>query len=122
MEQSAKDYNTAPALLGKKKQPGLEREDVAPLISSRLQREPVFFAHDPDAGFRQANTLKPDLLPRRGDVDVLLQVLECRPSAEEQDRMAKSDAGSLRIDVQQGQPLPNLEEPLAWSAIAALLP
>jgi hypothetical protein len=113
----------SPALWGRKRRPTIDADPaVAPLLSSRAEREPVFYLYDRQSGFQAAGDLKPDIMPRKGDLDVMLQVLECRPSADEQTRMSQTDAGSLRIDVQQGHPLPQLDEPLAWSALASLLP
>jgi len=80
----------------------------------------VFF--DPHNGFLAGSDIGDDGLRDTGDLDVMVNVDHIRPSAADQGRFANLEGGSLRIDVQQGTPMPNLAERLAWTAIAGFLP
>jgi hypothetical protein len=80
----------------------------------------VYF--DKTRGFVTGSDIGDAGLPDRGDLNVLINVDHIRPSTADQARFANLQGGSLRIDMQQGTPLPSLSERLAWSAIAAILP
>jgi hypothetical protein len=55
-------------------------------------------------------------------LDIVINVDHVRPSLADQGRFVNLEGASLRIDVQQGVPLPTLGERLAWTAIAGFLP
>jgi hypothetical protein len=117
--QESQPDETGPTPFGRKRdQTSLPSSQF--LSSSDLNYEPVFFFHDPVAGFQKASLLSPDRLPRKSDMELGIQILECRPSVEAHARIAKLETGSLRIDMQQAMALPHLDEPLAWSALAGL--
>jgi len=82
----------------------------------------VFVYFDPARGFVAGSDIGDDGLIDRGDANVIVNVDHIRPSAKDQGRFANLQGGSLRIDLQQQNPLPSLSERLAWTAIAAILP
>lgn len=61
---------------------------------------------------------KPELLDHDGDVSVNIGLTQFRPGTGDQ----KDQASQLRIDASQTSPLLNLFAPLAWTAIASLMP
>ena len=81
-----------------------------------------FVYHDERAGFVAGSDIGDEGLRDIGDLDVLVNVDHVRPSLADQGRFVNLQAASLRIDVQQGAPLPSLGERLAWTAIAGFLP
>jgi len=81
-----------------------------------------FVYHDERAGFVAGSDIGDEGLRDVGDLDVLVNVDHVRPSLADQGRFANLQGASLRIDVQQGAPLPSLGERLAWTAIAGFLP
>ena len=80
----------------------------------------IFF--DEHNGFVTGSDIGDDGLRDTGDLDVIVNVDHVRPSAADQSRFVNLEGGSLRIDLQQGIPLPGLAERLAWTAIAGFLP
>jgi len=81
-----------------------------------------FVFYDEHNGFLTGSDIGDDGLRDTGDLDVVVNVDHIRPSAADQGRFANLEGGSLRIDMQQGRPMPNLAERLAWTAIAGFLP
>ena len=79
----------------------------------------VFF--DPHAGFVAGSDIGDAGLSDRGDIHVQVNVDHIHLSRGDQGRLSKLQGGSLRIDLQQAQPLPSLGERLAWTAVAGLL-
>ncbi len=51
-----------------------------------------------------------------------MRVERFRPAVTDRDQLGNLQQGSLRIDLQQTRPMPELVEALAWSAVAAFLP
>jgi hypothetical protein len=93
-------------------------------VTTRAARteEPVFVYYDDTQGFQVASSTDSEDLPDSGHLDTLLRVERFRPSAADRKDYSKIKMGSLRIDLQQTEPMPGLVEVLAWSAVAALLP
>jgi hypothetical protein len=81
-----------------------------------------FVYYDERSGFVAGSDIGDDGLRDSGDLDILINVDHVRPSAADQGRFVNLEGGSLRIDVQQGNPLPSLGERLAWTALAGFLP
>lgn len=81
-----------------------------------------FLYYDERNGFLTGSDIGDDALRDSGDIDVLINVDHVRPSLADQAKFVNLEGGSLRIDVQQGAPLPSLGERLAWTAIAGFLP
>jgi len=81
-----------------------------------------FVYYDEHIGFVTGSDIGDDGLRDSGDLDVLVNVDHVRPSVADQKRFLNLEGASLRIDVQQGAPLPSLSERLAWTAIAGFLP
>jgi hypothetical protein len=82
----------------------------------------TFVYYDEHNGFLTGSDIRDDGLPDAGDLDVIVNVDHVRPSGADQTRFLNLEGGSLRIDIQQGIPLPSLTERLAWTAIAGFLP
>ncbi|MGA8671156.1 MAG: hypothetical protein WB679_14830 [Terracidiphilus sp.] len=61
---------------------------------------------------------KTELLDHDGDVAVSINLTQFRPGTADQ----KAQASQLRVDATQTSPLMNLFAPLAWTAIASLMP
>jgi hypothetical protein len=83
---------------------------------------PVFLYYSEQKGFRPTYDTELDPLPASGNMQVLLRVERFRPAVNDREQLGNLQQGSLRIDLQQTKPLPNLVEALAWSAVAAFLP
>jgi hypothetical protein len=81
-----------------------------------------FVYHDEHSGFVTGSDIGDDGLRDSGDLDIVINVDHVRPSLTDQGRFVNLEGASLRIDVQQGAPLPTLGERLAWTAIAGFLP
>lgn len=81
-----------------------------------------FVYFDERNGFLTGSDIGDDGLRDSGDLDVMVNVDHIRPSDADRNRFANLEGGSLRIDMQQGAPMPNLAERLAWTAIAGFLP
>jgi len=81
-----------------------------------------FVYYDEHKGFLTGSDIGDDDLRDSGDLDVMVNVDHIRPSEADRGRFANLEGGSLRIDMQQGTPMPNLAERLAWTAIAGFLP
>jgi hypothetical protein len=81
-----------------------------------------FVYYDEREGFVTGSDIGDSGLPDSGDIDILVNVDHVRPSAADQERFLNLEGGSLRIDLQQGAPLPSLSERLAWTAIAGFIP
>jgi len=81
-----------------------------------------FVYYDERSGFVTGSDIGDEGLRDAGDLDILVNVDHVRPSTADQGRFMNLEGASLRIDVQQGAPLPSLGERLAWTAIAGFLP
>jgi hypothetical protein len=81
-----------------------------------------FVYYDEHAGFVTGSDISDADLKDAGDLDVVVKVDHVRPSVADQSRFLNLEGASLRIDLQQGAPLPGLAERLAWTAIAGFLP
>ena len=81
-----------------------------------------FVYYDEHDGFLTGSDIGDGGLRDTGDLDVAVSVDHVRPSVADQNRFLNLEGASLRIDVQQGSPLPSLSERLAWTAIAGFLP
>jgi hypothetical protein len=81
-----------------------------------------FVYHDEHRGFVTGNDIGDEGLRDAGDLDIIVNVDHVRPSLADQGRFVNLEGASLRIDVQQGSPLPMLGERLAWTTIAGFLP
>ena len=81
-----------------------------------------FVFYDPQNGFLAGSDIDDKDLIDKGDLDVVINVDHIRPSAKDQQRFENLEGGSLRIDLQQTNPLPTLAERLAWTAVAGFLP
>jgi hypothetical protein len=89
-----------------------------------LPKNATFVFFDPQKGFVPAGSIKPTDIqgfPESGDVKIELHVERFRPSAVDAASLATLGTGTLRIDVQQATPLPDLSEALAWTAMATLV-
>ncbi len=99
--------------------------ESAGMVSRGIGNAPpraTFIYHDKDKGFVAGTDIGDDGLQDKGDLDVIVNVDHIRPSTTDQARFENLEGGSLRIDLQQSAPLPNLAERLAWTAIAGFLP
>jgi hypothetical protein len=83
---------------------------------------PTFIFVDPKKGFQRSDIMDTSDLPKNGSVNVTLQVQRFRPSQSMAQQFTKTPSGSLRVDVKQTTPLPDLGEALAWTAMAAVVP
>jgi hypothetical protein len=81
-----------------------------------------FVYYDEHNGFVTGSDIGDDGLKDTGDLEVIVKVDHVRPSVADQGRFVNLEGGSLRIDLQQGSPIPGLAERLAWTAIAGFLP
>lgn len=88
------------------------------LADASLQTQYLHF--HPDVGrLRYATDIaKNELLDHDGDVAVSISLSQFRPGSSDQ----KAQASQLRVDATQTSPLMNLFAPLAWTAIASLMP
>src|SRR5258708_1968481 len=81
-----------------------------------------FVYYDEHNGFVTGSDIGDTDLKDTGDLDIIVNVDHVRPSVADQGRFLNLEGASLRIDLQQGLPLPGLAERLAWTAIAGFLP
>ena len=81
-----------------------------------------FVYYDEHNGFVTGSDIGDDGLRDTGDLDIIVNVDHVRPSVADSGRFVNLEGGSLRIDLQQGIPLPGLAERLAWTSIAGFLP
>ncbi len=88
------------------------------LADATLQTQ--YLHYHPDLGrLRYATDItKPELLDHDGDVAVSINLSQFRPGTADQ----KEQASQLRVDATQTSPLMNLFAPLAWTAIASIMP
>jgi hypothetical protein len=100
------------------------------IVSTRglsLVDEAEFLYYSDDTGFVRATSTSNDtsvtkaLLPK-GDATLELTVDTIRPSADYMKKLMSQKNASLRVDLKQAYPLPQLSETLNWSAIGALFP
>lgn len=84
--------------------------------------QPAFAYYDGPGSFLAPSQMKTDDLPEKGQVNVSFRVSGFRPSDSSKALFAGAQSGSLRVDVKQTTPLPGLQEALAWTAVAGLLP
>lgn len=99
---------------------------AAPTASaSESNAEYLFYSKE--TGFLRAadtaadNPLFSNLI-EKGDAAVVFSVDTIRPSDPHMKLLMQSKNGSVRIDMKQAKPLPDLYETLNWSAIASLFP
>ena len=87
------------------------------LADSNAQTQYLF--HDTERKLRWANQIqRQELLDHDGDVAVSIMLSQFRPGTADQ----KVQASQLRVDATQTSPYMNLFAPLAWTAIASLMP
>jgi hypothetical protein len=89
--------------------------------SSIFPREPFFVLYY-EGQFIAMSDIPDKLLHENGDVKLTVNVDQFKPSTKDLNLVQNMKAGTLRIDLQQTQPLPHLETALAWLAIQALFP
>lgn len=83
----------------------------------------VDFLHFGNQGLRYAYKIESDeLLDYPADVTVGLNVGGIRLSQEDREKFARLQSAQLRIDVLQSKPLLDVLDPMAWTALSALLP
>src|SRR5579864_2472954 len=81
------------------------------------------FVHYKSAGqFEASSQIDSTDIPDKGQVNIKLHVERFRPSSASKSLFANTQSGSLRLDLKQTIPLPDLPEALAWTAVAAFLP
>ncbi len=91
--------------------------------ASLNSRGAMFFYYDDHSKkFVGGTDIDPDSLPEKGDTNIELRVLRFRPSQGDRSSFEHTKGGSLRIDVQQQEPLAGLLEKLAWTSISGLVP
>jgi hypothetical protein len=91
------------------------------LISKGATDIPAFVYYDKD-GFQLASSIDEKTLLDKGGTKVSFRVQGFRPSNTSTQSFNNLQSGSLRVDLKQTVPLPNLAEVLAWTAVAAFLP
>lgn len=84
--------------------------------------QPEFVYYGGPGKFLTSSEIKTDDLPAAGQANISLSVTGFRLSDSNKMLVASAASGSLRIDVKQTTPLPSLQEALAWTAVAGLLP
>lgn len=84
--------------------------------------QPAFAFYSGPGVFLAPQEIKTDDLPEKGQVGVSIRVERYRPSEASKALFANVQSGSLRVDVKQTAPLPSLQEALAWTAVAGLVP
>jgi len=83
----------------------------------------VDFLHFGNEGLRYAYKIEDEeLLDYPGDVTVSLNVGGIRLSKEDREKFVRLQSAQLRIDVLQSKPLLDVLDPMAWTALSALLP
>lgn len=82
----------------------------------------AFVFYDDKSGFQPVTRMGKDGLVDKGDTTVTIDVQRVRPSIADRTKFDNLKGGSLRIDLVQNQPLPDLAERLAWTTIAGLYP
>jgi hypothetical protein len=88
------------------------------LADASLQTQYLHY-HNDVGRLRYATDIeKTELLDHDGDVAVSIALSQFRPGTGDQ----KEQASQLRLDTTQTSPLMNLVSPLAWTAIASLMP
>ncbi len=85
------------------------------------EREPFFF-HYGREGFFPAMDIPPAQLLPEGDISVRYNVAAFKPAEEDRATFQRLQNAQLRLDVLQTQPILNILETLAWTAVAALHP
>ncbi len=83
---------------------------------------PGFAYYAGPGSFLASSEIPTDDLPATGQVSVSLRVERFRPSDSSRELFHDAQSGSLRLDVKQTAALPSLQEALAWTAVAGLLP
>ena len=84
--------------------------------------QPAFVRYKAAGQFDASSQIDGSDLPSSGQVNIKLHVERFRPSTSSKNLFANAQSGSLRLDVKQTTPLPDLPEALAWTAVAAFLP
>jgi len=117
-EGSAPEADTLQFWASDVRSPEVRSREISPSAPAR----PTFFFFDARSGaFRYGSEIGDEGLPDKGSVNLILKVDRIRPSTADQARMQNMEGSSLRVDVQQTEPLPRLAERLAWTAIAGVL-
>ncbi|MFZ1012024.1 MAG: hypothetical protein WAN28_01685 [Terracidiphilus sp.] len=83
-----------------------------------LQTQYLHYMSDQSKLRYATDITKEELLDHDGDVAVSVSLSQFRPGTADQ----KDQASQLRVDATQTSPLMNLFAPLAWTAIASLMP
>lgn len=83
---------------------------------------PEFIFYDPKTDFQRSSNIDDSKFPKNGNVNVAMQVERFRPSQASANLFRNIQSGSLRVDFKQTARLPSLQEALAWTAMAALVP
>lgn len=84
--------------------------------------QPEFVFFDPAKGFQTGAGIDDSSIPKTGTSKVTLRVQQFRPSQTSKTAFLAAQNGTLRVDVKQTTPLPDLSEVLAWSSVAAFVP
>ena len=83
----------------------------------------VDFLHFGEHGLRYAYSIEDEeLLDYPGDVTISLNVGGFRLSKADRERFERLQSAQLRIDVLQSKPILDVLDPMAWTALSALLP
>lgn len=82
----------------------------------------VFVFYDKHDGFVTGSDIGDMGLADRGDLNLIVNVDHIHFSMSDQAKFARLEGGSLRIDLQQADPLPSLPERLGWTSLAGFLP
>lgn len=88
------------------------------LADASLQTQYLHYHSDLGRLRYATDIAKNELLDHDGDVGVTIALSQFRPGTGDQ----KDQASQLRVDATQTSPLMNLFAPLAWTAIASLMP
>jgi hypothetical protein len=84
--------------------------------------QPAFVRYKSAGQFEASSQIDSNAIPDKGQVNIKLHVERFRPSTASKNLFANTQSGSLRLDLKQTSPLPELPEALAWTAVAAFLP
>lgn len=83
----------------------------------------VDFLHVGEKGLRYTYNIQDEELPDYpADVTVTLNVGGIRLSQDDRDRFARLQSAQLRVDVLQSKPILDVLDPMAWTALSALMP
>ncbi len=101
--------------------PSLNFAQTGRLPLARGNEETEILFYSTDTGFVRATDPQLDkLLAPKGNTNVSVSMDTLRPAAAHIKIMRNSGSGSLRLDLKQGKPLPQLSDTLSWSSIGTL--